>query len=136
MKKIDKIIKYMGETPTITIEGYTGKLSWVSRHIESDGSDYWEFVFKEEVRDIDKTIMNKIIEDRKKYMEKYLCYPKIIYLTKAELCKLNIEEHERIVREREIDLKRRLCPELLLPMRLHEEITYGCRIFGMEIKEE
>jgi hypothetical protein len=59
--------------------------------------------------------------------------PKKIHLTEPEISSLNREAREYLIADRERDLKERLRPDLLPPMREHQEIDYHDYLYGVQI---
>jgi len=59
--------------------------------------------------------------------------PMMIHLTHHEIDGLNLEAREYLIAERERDLAERLCPDLLPPMSVHRDVTYGDYIFGVRV---
>ncbi len=59
--------------------------------------------------------------------------PRKIHLTKHEIACLNRQVREHLIADRERDLKERLRPDLLPPMREHHDITYHDYVYGVQI---
>jgi hypothetical protein len=59
--------------------------------------------------------------------------PRKIYLTEHEIACLNMEIRNRLIAEREHDLKERLRPDLLPPMRETRYIGYHDYVYGVQI---
>ena len=80
-------------------------------------------------------MLQRILEGRDEFIRYTGKEPTLIYMTKADMKELGNDLLGISLYERENDLKERLRPDLLPPMRETPEITEGGMIYGMTIIE-
>ncbi len=79
--------------------------------------------------------LESIFEEICKFREETGMEPKTIHMTKGEMRQLQVGIRNLIVTDRVEDIKKRLRPDLLPPMRKTPEINEGDFIYGLLIME-
>jgi len=80
-------------------------------------------------------MLNKILSGKRDFIRDTNETPTKVHLTADEMKSLSDDLRGMVVFEREKDLKERLRPDLLPPMRETPEVTVGCMIYGLAIVE-